>query len=403
MTFDLIIIGAGMTGLTLAAALAEQDCTIAVIDHLHQPSLSLNPAFDLRVSAINHASAAIFQSLGVWEEMQQLRISPYEAMQVWDANSPANIRFDCTEVGQSCLGYIIESAVMKIALLKHLHAQANVQLIHAATPHHISEQVDYISLELNTGDKLDSKLLIGADGSHSWVAAHTGLSSQNKPYQQSALVTTVHTEQAHQSTAWQRFLSTGPVAFLPLSDPQYCSIVWSTTPEQALHLQKLSVPEFNQAITAALEHKLGTVSVEAQRLVFPLQQSHARHYVKPRIALIGDAAHTIHPLAGQGVNLGLLDAACLAEVIEETLNKQRDIGGLPCLRRYERWRKGENQIMISAMAGFKSLFSHQSLGLGQIRHLGFKLTENLPLLKPYLIERAMGLRGDLPKKALFYS
>lgn len=395
---DIMIIGAGMTGLTLALALAENDCRIIVVDASSFVS-NLTDSPDLRVTAINHASHMIFSSLGVWDAMQ-LRIGRYENMHVWDENSPAKIQFDCTEIGQPYLGHIIEHSIIKAALLAQLKKKENVQIIYSAQPVKLQESVEKVVIQLNNGEMFEALLLVGADGSHSWVAHAAGLPIVSKPYHHSALVTTVQTASSHQHTAWQRFLTKGALAFLPLEDVHQSSIVWSTSPDQAIYLQNLSEEAFNHTITSAFEHKLGEITVSEKRIVFPLQQRHAKHYVKPRIALIGDAAHSIHPLAGQGVNLGLLDAACLAEVIDKTIKSKRDIGHITPLRRYERWRKGENQLMIAAMAGFKQLFGNQLQVLQSARHLGFAITHKLPWLKNYFMERAMGLRGDLPERAV---
>ncbi len=393
---DICIIGGSLVGLTLANALADSHWTIAVIDQQPAPEANFSPvSYDLRVSAINHAAVAIFQSFNLWETIQQWRVSPFQQMYVWDAQSSAKIEFDCTEVSQPYLGHIVEHSVMKQALWSRLQSYENVQLFYATGL-------------TNLGD-LKTRLLVGADGANSWVAQQTGLTAKTRSYQQSALVTTVRCQQGYRQTAWQRFLATGPVALLPLADPQLASLVWSTTPEQAQQLQKMEVIDFNQQLTAAFEGSLASLGMtlgemEAidQRLVFSLQESHAINYVKPGVALIGDAAHTLHPLAGQGVNLGLLDATCLAQVLQEAAQKGRDFAHILNLRRYERWRKGENTLMIKAMEGFRRCFASTSPLAKKAREGAFVCTEKLPWLKAYFIRRAMGLQGDLPGRAVFY-
>jgi 2-polyprenylphenol 6-hydroxylase len=399
--FDILIVGGGLVGLTLANILADTDWRVAVVDHQTAPDIKSNPNYDLRVSAINHASQAIFQSLNIWETLKQHRVSSFQKMQVWDANSPAKIQFDCAEVSQPYLGHIIEHGVIKQALWQRLKSYENVCLYYENPLLSLTECQDGIKIKL--ADKIMfSQLLVGADGAKSWVAKKAGLLSKTKSYQQSALVTTVRSQHSHQQTAWQRFLNHGPIALLPLADPHLTSLVWTTTPDQANYLQQMNDADFSQQLTVALEECLGKLEAIDQRLVFPLQESHALHYVKPCIALIGDAAHTLHPLAGQGVNLGLLDAACLAQVVQEAHQTNRDFASIMSLRRFERWRKGENTLMIKAMAGFRHCFANPSTLAKNARHWGFNIAAKVPPLKLFFIRRAMGLHGDLPQRAVFY-
>lgn len=397
---DIVILGGGLVGLTMACALSvETGLNIILIDQRPPPSIELSSVYDLRVSAINHASKAILQYCGVWEALSSLRISPYQSMQVWDEKSPARIYFEATEIGQRYLGYIIEHSVLQQVLWNRLQEAKNIKILFDTKPLALSEENDFIAIQLSTGENLTCRLLIGADGGNSWVAQQAKLPVNQKDYGQHALVATVRLEQPHQCRAWQRFLSTGPIAFLPLADSHLVSIVWSTTQANASELQQMEEGEFNRILSRAIEFTFGTVAVQSPRVIFPLVQRHTRNYVKNRLALIGDAAHSIHPLAGQGVNLGLLDVACLAEVIAKTNKAGRDIGNLSCLRRYERWRKGENVAMLLAMQGFKQWFASQSFMAVQTRYWGFHLTDKLPLLKQFFMQRAMGLQGDLPKAA----
>jgi 2-polyprenylphenol 6-hydroxylase len=396
---DIVIVGAGIAGLAFACALAETDLRIILLDDQPPPEPELKNPYDLRVSAINHASRSIFESFNTWGSMQNLRMSFYNTMHVWDANSPTRINFDSAEVGQRCLGYIIEHSVIKHTLWRHLIGKESVRIHHSVNPQTLVLADKYATLQLSNGEFLHSSLLVGADGGNSWIAAQAQLRIDTSPYHQSALVTTIRTAYTHQNIARQRFLTRGPLAFLPLSDPYHSSIVWSTTPEEAAFLQEMEEVAFNKMLTQAIEYELGDVQVLDQRVTFPLVRRHAAQYVKPRVALIGDAAHILHPLAGQGINLGLLDAACLAEVLQKAIHARRDLGDMSTLRCYERWRKGENTLMIAAMEGFKQLFGNHSSLYKQSRYVGFALAKNLPFMKTYLIERAMGLRGDLPKRA----
>ncbi|MDF3054501.1 MAG: Ubiquinone biosynthesis hydroxylase, UbiH/UbiF/VisC/COQ6 family [Gammaproteobacteria bacterium] len=386
------IIGGGIVGLALAGLLANTGRHITLIDHGHPPTAGLKIPYDLRVAAINHASECIFKSLGVWDAITALRVSAYQKMHVWDENSPARIGFDCADVGRNHLGHIIEYSVIRQVLYQYLAGHKNIHLCYETKPIALQEIQDGMVLTLENGEYLHTKLLVGADGGNSWVAQEAGLITRSKPYQHSALVTTLKTEKSHKHTAWQRFLTQGPLAFLPLAGTHQISVVWSTASEHTSHLATLPEIDFNETIARAFEYQLGEVSVQDQRIVFPLTEHRAIEYTRSRIALIGDAAHTIHPLAGQGMNLGLLDAAALAQVLMDA----QDPGKLAILRRYERWRKGDNELMLKAMSGFKQLFGSTSALHIHARSLGFLLTDKLPFVKNYFIERAMGLSGDLP-------
>ncbi len=399
--FDVLIIGGGVVGLTLASALAQNTLSIALVDNQPPPEIGLKSPYDIRVSAIHHASSAIFKSVDVWKSMQALRISTYQHMRIWDEGSPAQIEFDGTDIAQPYLGYIIEHNVMRQALWHLLETQENVRIYHTTKPCVLHEKSAEIEVELTNGERIAAHLLVGADGKDSWVASRAFLTNMPKTTAESALIATLSTEYPHQQIALQRFLAAGPVALLPLVDPKLVSLVWSTTHQEAAYLQATTESIFNRMLAEKLEYALGNLEICDQRMVFPLIRHQVKNYVKQRIALIGDAAHTILPLAGQGLNLGLLDAACLAQVVAETHKNGRDIGEFNALRRYERWRRGENNAMLLAMEGFYNLFSNTTEPLRCLRHMGFAMTQKLPWMKKYFMERAMGLRGELPESARF--
>jgi 2-octaprenylphenol hydroxylase len=251
---------------------------------------------------------------------------------------------------------------------------------------------------LDDGREFPTRLLVGADGAQSKVRQLAGIDTRGWNYEQKAVVGNVRTAEPHQATAWQRFLPTGPLAFLPLQDGR-CSIVWSTTPEQVDALLALDDAAFAEALAEAFDRRLGEIIEVGPRGAFPLRLQHTRDYVKPGLALIGDAAHVVHPLAGQGVNLGLLDAATLAEVILDAITAGQEIGAFRVLRRYERWRKGDNLLMLGVMDGFKRLFSNPLPPVQLLRNLGLNLTDAAGPLKNLIARRAMGLEGDLPRLA----
>ncbi len=396
--FDIIINGGGMVGLLLANALAMHKLSIAIIETgTRQPTWN-REQFDLRVSAITRASQQIFTTLGIWQDMAAMRISPFREMHVWDSTGDGVIHFDSAEIGQDCLGHIIENSVIQLVLHQRLQSFDNVYLFQPASPSELQQNGERVVLTLDDEANITAKLLVGADGGQSWVRKQADIAVRATDYKQNAVVATVKTQLFHQETAWQRFMPTGPLAFLPLTDG-YSSIVWSTTPEHADALLTMDDASFKQALAEGFDFKLGEILETSARAKFPLRGQHAKNYVKERLVLIGDAAHTIHPLAGQGVNLGFADAATLAEVLMDAVRANQDIGSLKALRRYERWRKGDNLAMLTAMTGFKTLFGNNNIALKSLRNTGLNITNNLLPVKNTIIRHAMGLDGDLPKLA----
>lgn len=398
--FDVIIIGSGIVGSTAALALAQEpSLKIAIIDSQPITQDWQNRAYDHRVSAISLGSRRIFKNIKVWEKVEAKRISPYTRMFVWEEGGEGKIEFDCGEVYEDALGYIIEDNVMRASLHEMLMQQKNIHLFPAMNLIELNEKSDQI--ELISADKktFTANLIIGADGAHSWTREQCGIELKQSDYEQTAIVATIKTASPHQTTAWQRFLKTGPLAFLPLKDEHYSSIVWSATPAFAKQLLEQDEESFKQSLVNAFENKLGQVVEVSKRYHFPLKMRHAKNYVKQRVAIIGDAAHTIHPLAGQGVNLGLLDAACLSEIIINAVHKQRDFGNLATLRRYERWRKSDNLVMLSMVDVLKSVFMSNNSLIKSALTFGLNLTNRLSLLKNFFTNYALGNRDDLPEIA----
>lgn len=397
--YDLIIAGGGLVGAALAGALGEADLRIALLEGAPLERIRPSDEPDIRVSAIHRASQRIFAALGAWDGMTAWRVSPFREMRVWDAGGFGQIHFDSADLGEPLLGWIIENRVMQYALLERVQQLSAVKLfcpalLEAAQP--LAE--NGWRVRLSDGREWTTRLLVGADGAQSKVRELAGMVTGGWNYHQKAIVAPVRTEQSHQETAWQRFLPTGPLAFLPLHDGR-CSIVWSTTPEQAEALLALDESAFAKALAKAFDQRLGSILEVGRRGAFPLRLQHAQTYVKPGLALIGDAAHVVHPLAGQGVNLGLLDAAALAEVILEALNAGQNFASFKTLRRYERWRKGDNLLMLGVMDGFQRLFGAALPPVRLLRNIGLNLTDAAGPLKHWIARRAMGLDGDLPRLA----
>jgi len=410
---DVTIVGGGMVGMTLACALGGSGLTVVVIDPLdvdaeqrHQQLLADSEhGFDPRVSALNLASEQILRNLGVWTRMQQLRITPYQQMQVWDGEGTAEILFSAAEQHLGHLGHIVENRVTLQALHLALEEHENIRWLGGSGLQKLSAVQDdaagsWRRLQLSDGQQLRTRVVVGADGAHSPTRRLAGLPLSELVYQQHALVTTVTMAQPHQATAWQRFTETGPLALLPLAGSGHqVSIVWSTSPEQARELMALTDTDFAAALGLASEYRLGAVSEVAPRFEFPLVQRHAKHYVDGGLALVGDAAHTIHPLAGQGVNLGLLDAATLAEELLKAQQLELPLGDINRLRRYQRRRQGENLAMMGLMAGFHHLFGDVPPALHWLRNRGMTQIAQSGVLKRQLVRYGLGVEGDLPALA----
>ncbi|CAB1274538.1 UbiH/UbiF/VisC/COQ6 family ubiquinone biosynthesis hydroxylase [Candidatus Nitrosacidococcus tergens] len=396
--YDVLIVGAGMVGACLALALSqsEKKYRIALIE-AHPPELNtlLSEDYDLRVSAITRASENIFRNIHVWRNIEAKRVSPFRKMHVWNKARIGEIHFDSTEISESHLGHIIENKLIQNTLLEACKNQENIDFYMPGNLQGIIQKDEKISLQLEEGSFLKGSLIVGADGAQSKVRDLAGISIQIKDYQQNGLVGTIHTEKPHDETAWQRFLPSGGIlAFLPLKNPYQCSIVWSTDSEEAEQLKQLSNSSFATALGSAFEYRLGATQIISERATFPLRRQQVKTYVQPRIALIGDAAHTIHPLAGQGVNLGLLDAVVLAQVLNDQKNK--DVGDFLTLRRFERWRKGDSFTAQLTIDGLKHLFNSSLFPIQIARNLGLSATDKATPIKNLILCYASGLKGDLP-------
>ncbi|HEV2613123.1 MAG TPA: UbiH/UbiF/VisC/COQ6 family ubiquinone biosynthesis hydroxylase [Gammaproteobacteria bacterium] len=361
MKVDAVIVGGGLVGLATARLLSQNGFQVCVLDvHPCTPS-PLSESYEPRVSAITLSSVKLFQELGVWEKMQQMRVGEFTQIKIWEGDNTASVSFD------SAHGYIIENKVMQLALL-----DSNIEIIAPVVINNITKSKDNLSLSLSNNQIIETKTIIGADGANSKIREWAELGLVEKSYDQSALVATIHTTLPHDHIARQRFLSEGPLAFLPLSQENHCSIVWTNKPETTQHLLKLSSSEFNSELEKYWGKELGELKVVGERFAFNLTKKHAEHYVKERVVLVGDAAHTIHPLAGQGVNLGFLDAKVLCTTFIQARSENRDIGLMHTLRRYERARKGDNLIVQKLMDVFNS---------ATIRKCGMKLVSNFDFLK----------------------
>ncbi len=396
--FDIVVVGGGMVGAAFAAAMSGKGLTIAVIEARELARGWPAGEIDLRVSALSRASQRILQRLGVWERIQVLGCSPYRQMHVWDAVGGGHIHFDSEAVGQADLGHIIENRVTQLALWEALEHLADIQLLCPAAIVDIDQGEPTSRVLLTDGRSIQARLVVGADGRDSLVRALAGIETEGWDYDQRAIVANVRPAEWHQETAWQRFLPTGPLALLPLADGR-CSLVWSATHERATELMSMDDLSFSEALTDASEARLGRLALDGPRAAVPLRLQHAKQYVQTGLALIGDAAHAVHPLAGQGVNLGFLDAAELVAAIEYGRARGRNIAGLWTLRRYERARRGDNMLMLASMDAFKRLFGNDMQPLSALRSLGLQATDRVAPVKRHLMERALGIGVALPPLA----
>jgi 2-octaprenylphenol hydroxylase len=404
--FDIAICGGGMVGATVAALIRTEpqlrDLRVALIEAKfpNQAPNASSDEIDIRVSAVSRASQRILTRAGAWQLLSVNQRAPYGDMLVWDARSQHDsehaLKFSASSLGEPDLGHIIANNCLQWSILEAARDERITRF--ASQLAAVALDANSAQLSLADGRRISARLVIGADGARSVSRECVGIAARVRPYQQTALVTHVRTEHPHKRTALQRFLPQGPIAFLPLNDGR-SSIVWTTTPEHAAELLQMDDASLSQAITIASDYVLGDVSVAAPRGTFPLQLAQVDEYCRHRFVLVGDAAHTVHPLAGQGVNLGLMDAASLVQTLSEARAAGASIealGEMPVLRRYERWRKTENTHALGLVDAINRLFSNDTKGLGTLRRFGLRALQQSPAAKRMLMLRALGLAGERP-------
>lgn len=405
--FDVVISGAAIAGASLAVALSGNGLSIALIEAQALAAPVLPADFDLdnfdpRVSALTPKSQKFLASIGAWDAIAAYRLCTYRHMTVWDSQGTGQIDFDEAEVDGAGLGHIVENRSIVSALLSRVDATTDItvfssQSLEKCTRLEVDELSDakaQIELQLSSGTILKTNLLVAADGALSQVRQLMDFETREWDYGHHAIVTTIETAKPHQHTAWQSFAPAGPLALLPLPGDEhhhYCSIVWSQRDDEAKRLLALEDADFCQALQASSESRLGEIVRCSSRYSFPLRQRHAVDYVQDGVALIADAAHTIHPLAGQGINLGIQDVAVLAKEVLAARERGVCIGELAVLQRYQRQRKGENLLMMTAMDGFKHLFEQEALPLRWLRNAGMRGINSLLPIKQQLMRHAMGL------------
>lgn len=402
--FDVIVIGGGMVGTALAAALGGTDIKVALIE-AQVPQLPPTTAVekvedaDMRVSALNRASQRFLEQVGAWQRIPEARLSPYDKMRVWDGEGTGRIQFDANEMGEAHLGHIVENRHTASALIQSFQQHSNLQLLAPAKVTGIEKDLEHISddwlVRLEDGQTLQAPLIVGADGARSRVRQWAEIETREWDYDHHGLVCSVSIEKPHLTGAWQRFTDTGILAFLPLPNSNMSSIVWSCPEEQANGLLALDDDAFCAELGKAFEFELGEVTAVGPRAAIPLRQRHAKQYSKKGIVLVGDAAHTLHPLAGQGVNLGLMDAYTLADELKAARARGVKLSHQQVLDRYERRRKPDNLAMMATMEGFKRLFAAKQPGFRWIRNWGMNKVNSLSAVKHHLVQEAMGLNKKI--------
>lgn len=403
-TRTMLIVGGGPVGLALAALLGRAAGAGRWRIRLLEPRPA--PVWreaepDLRVYALSRASQNVLAAADAWRRMAARRVSPYRRMVVWEGAlgaSLGSLSFDSAEIGEPDLGHIVEDRLLRACLLEALGECPDVDLRFGVELAAVRAAPARVEVTTAAGETLDADVLVAADGGASTVRALLDLPVVSRSYGQAAVVAHVGTERPHRETAWQRFLRAGPVALLPLADGR-SSVVWSTSADAARDLVDASDGTFASALESATDGALGAITPSSARASFPLRVLHARRYCAARVALIGDAAHTIHPLAGQGMNLGLIDAAALAEVLQAAVACGEDPGDLRVLRRYERRQKGRNLKTLLAMDALHRLFTRSGALLSPLRASGLSLVDASPAAKRLLMREALGLAGELPGTA----
>lgn len=395
--FDVVIVGGGMVGAAVACCLGGSNLKVAVIEHEYPQAFDASQPHDLRVSALSIASKTILETVGAWQGIEAKRLCPFKRMRVWEG--AGDTEFCSDDIGHSELGYIVENRLTQLALLERIENFSNIELI---CPVQIT-QLNYShhsdsELVLNNGRTLNTKLIVAADGAQSKIRQGVNIGVTSWDYDQHAMVIYIETAYPQQDITWQRFVASGPQAFLPLTG-NFGSIVWYNSPDEVKRLKSLAPDVLKEELMATFPDCLGDVTRVISSTSFPLKRQHAQHYVKHGVALVGDAAHTINPLAGQGVNIGLLDAAALAQVIMEATQQGRHIGDVSVLKQYEKMRRTENLKMMTVMDVFYQAFSNDFFPLKFLRNLGLGLAERVTPLKNKVMRGAMGLEGALPKLA----
>jgi 2-octaprenyl-3-methyl-6-methoxy-1,4-benzoquinol hydroxylase len=386
--YDIVICGGGMIGAALATQLAPHGFSIALVEAQAPAAYDLSQRFDLRICALSPKSAQVMQQSKAWDILQGMRLCPYKRMRVWEMAGFGDLTFNASQVGVPELGHIVENRLVQLSLWQALEERDNVDIICPASPESFHRESTTTRIDLDTGQSLSARLVVGADGAQSKVRQGFGVGVNRGQYQQACLVASVNTQLGQQDITWQRFVNTGPQAFLPLLG-QHGSVVWYHQADQARALSNLTQEDLADEIMAQFPAQLGKIEVTA-RATFGLQKQHAQSYCAHGMVLVGDAAHVINPLAGQGVNLGFQDVACLAKVLTDAHKNGENWSAMNVLSRYQRQRKWANSLMLHSMDAFHHGFSQTNTNTKWLRNLALA-SANLPVIKKRVVRYAMGM------------
>jgi 2-polyprenylphenol 6-hydroxylase len=386
---DVIVVGGGAIGAALALALARDGFDVALVEKSAPKPWRPDDEIDLRVVALAPDTRDLLDDLGVWNAIAAARIGPYRHMRVWDATAPGELAFDAAEQGEAALGWIIENRLVQDALWQAIAAHPGVRLVCPGEVADVENTNDAAAVSLGDGSRLRARVLVAADGAESPLRKQLGIACSERDYAQRAVVAHVATARAHEETAWQRFQAGGPLAFLPLADGR-CSIVWSLPNDEAARILALDDAAFRTELGCAFDFRLGAITATTSRAAFPLRLRLAAKYVAGRCALAGDAAHVVHPLAGQGMNLGFRDVACLRRVLHDARERGSDIGAAHVLRRYERERRSENTLAARGLDTIQRVFGSDNLLRRTLAGAGLSAADRIAPLKRLLADAAAG-------------
>ena len=398
--FDILIVGGGMVGASLGVALGALPLRVGLIEAVEFES-GAQPSYDDRTVALSYGSKRIFESLKVWERIEAQGATPIEKIHISDRGRFGFTRLAASDAGVEALGFVVENRALGQALKATLAQTSNLIFLCPALMQEITYTPEAASVTVKRGERVETltaRLVVAADGGHSAVRNQAGIEAQRTEYKQTALVTNISVEFAHHNIAYERFTDSGPLALLPMRDNR-CAVVWSLLPERVEALRALTDAQFLEALQECFGTRLGRFQKVGKRIAYPLALTKVREHVRPRLVLIGNAAHTVHPVAGQGFNLGLRDVAALAQVLAEAQQQGEDLGDLKVLQRYLDWRRRDNFAVSAFTDGLVRLFSNDFLPLSLARNLGLVAVDLLPPLKRRLLRLSMGLAGRLPRLA----
>lgn len=397
--WDVVVVGGGMVGAAVALGLGQQGMQVLLLEkHAVDCEWGANQPFQVRVSALTRASERMLRNLNAWQGVTERRYHPFTSMRVWDEVNPGEIHFSAKQMGEANLGYTVENNVIQAALWEQIAMCSAITVLQDYAVSALVLKDEYAELEIADYGTIATELVVGADGAMSQMRQLAFIGLDTHDYEQCAVVGCVKTEQSSEDTCWQRYTANGPFAYLSMGD-NVSSIAWYLPTEKMQWALSLSDQEFAEEVAKASDYRLGSVVEVAERAAFPLIRRHAEHYVKSHFALVGDAAHTIHPQAGQGVNLGLLDAAALIETVLDARERGKLWGAYPILRKYERWRRGDNAIVQRSMELFDWLFKQDTALKNSFRKGLIPLADRMTLAKNWLMGQALNGREALPKLA----